>query len=188
MIKEVLTYCNICRQVADVDCSQHFNRKWPTSFGNLACSKDAVTAAQVHALIRHCTGSRTTNGTKKMGTCHNFGNKDHRARECNEQKNKDSKAPRRNSCYVQYSSTSKHITTSNSNGCREKAPYACKPSIKVIQGRPWHWCPKCDRWSTNYGTDGRTGSRSYDAPSGNTMCVNPSAWYTVNSLVEDCMF
>ena len=176
MIENKLTYEDICEEAEILYRTQNDRQRWPPSrghhdskappkaFGNLAMTHQV----QFNLLLQQQLGS---NGrAKKDDICLHCGQKGHWARDCPQKKQGKSS----------HSNGHRH-SNNKSNGAWKKVPPGDgTPETKTMNGKTWHWCAHCTRWSTTHGTAGHTGPKTNSAPpkhEANLLFANPSAWH-----------
>jgi hypothetical protein len=184
--KANLTFKDICLQAMQVYKDLDSNNAWEPS----KLPKDRQAPAinltstdllpQVLQLIESVTGSspskkNTNNKQSKPRGCFNCGDPDHVIKDCPKPKMTEQQAKEK-----RHSTMSKWKLT---------APKAGEPNVKVVNGRTFKWCAKCNNWTTSHDTSTHTGSSSKSSkfrhkgkpkpsstPETNLSVWEPSAW------------
>ena len=169
-----LSYHDVCKAATDKYRSQLNLRKWPparhnpdskaapSNFGHLA-------AAQANNLV-------ATGLNQSTITCYNWGKQGHMARSCPQPKKPRQDGGSRPSSQGR---NTRQQRRSKANGSWKSIPLnTSQPQTKKQEGRTWHWCATCSRWSTTHGTQGHTsGKAKDDKPQANALLFDHHAWY-----------
>ncbi len=127
-------------------------------------------------------GNQGSKPVGASGNCHICGSPDHWAREC--PKKKTGTIVSRKGKYHNGNNLGSNNSRSNKQkSWRTTAPTSGSPQTIHKNGRTFHWCAKCRRWSSTHGTAGHTGrsnttTNNNDKDSANLLSVDPGAWCT----------
>ena len=202
---EKLTYKDIwCTHAEDTYRTLHDRKKWPparhardskahpAAFGHLANA--FITRAEVSNLMQ---SKPSANGSDtKKGTCHNCGKPGHWSRECPDAKGKSKSSGG--------GGKGGHDQNDRSKGApkswRLVAPGSGDPQTKSVNGKTFHWCATCKRWTTTHSTETHTGAKKNKSTDGSSrsaavnnasLVYNPSVWTTEAAVVpslSDALF
>eukprot|EP00978_Attheya_sp_CCMP212_P031573 scaffold119933_cov29-Attheya_sp.AAC.2 len=183
MISNKLTYEDICDTAVEEYHKLIRNSEWQP----VKHSKDVKVPTKTFGNV---LTNINENSSKfgKQGLCHNCNKPGHWARECPSKKNGSFRSrpvnrSNRGRGFDHNRSNSNQNTSSASNSWRRTKPADGEPQEITRNGKTFHWCDHCKRFSTTHGTATHTGGKPED-PQANCLFADPSAWHVTISPAE----
>lgn len=176
IIKEELSVRDICRIATDKYRTLVSRGRWPPARHN-PDSKAAPTKFGAYTLVPH------DQKTKKKDGCFNCGSLEHMARECPEPKKEHPQLKKQLPQKQQRPNTNpkRH---ENRNPWKRTPPGTNDNLTKKVNDKTWHWCAKCDRWSTTHGTNEHKSPANKESKHQANIVMHHSAWNT-QLIVDD---
>ena len=115
-------------------------------------------------------GASKTPKTSPCNICRKFG---HWARECPDKGKK-----------LFGKSAGKPKDNPKSHGWKRVPPAPGESQTKKLKNREFHWCAKCNSWSTTHGTDTHTGKKSSDQVAAANLSIDPSVWLNMSPTLS----
>ena len=175
MVDNKLTYEDICDTAMESYRKYRRDNKWQP----LHHAKDVKVPAKTFGNV--LTSVQDSNKNTKPGLCNNCNKPGHWARECPDKKtsNPYRQAPRHNKGRgSDRHRSNKSSSSSDYLSWRRTKPADGEPQDITRNGKTFHWCDHCKRFSTTHGTASHTGGKSQDqSPQANIMIADPSAWF-----------